>query len=315
MSGAGLSSWFVWHGRLRSGWRVALYLVGYLVGVIVTQVPIGFLYVAYLGFTGTTNLSALQTALQPDRLPLWLYLILKVAEVTVLLLFTYACSRWLDRRRFVALGFRLDRSAVLDVLLGLGLAGLQMLVVFGVEWASGWLAVQLPVREAFLQHLAGAALASALFVFVAVGEELMFRGYLLVNLQEGTTPLLALALTSLLFGVFHALNPNFGWLPWANIVLAGLAIGYSRWVTDSLWLPIAYHFAWNLSQGVIFGLPVSGVHYGPLLIVVDRSPAAWLTGASFGPEGGLIGTVALLSSFPVLWLWGRWRPESSSSPR
>lgn len=87
-------------------------------------------------------------------------------------------------------------------------------------------------------------------------------------------------------------------------------MGYGRRVTDSLWLPITYHFVWNFSQGVIFGLPVSGVRYGPLLTVVDRSPAAWLTGASFGPEGGLIGTVALLSSFPVLWLWGRWRQRS-----
>jgi membrane protease YdiL (CAAX protease family) len=285
---------------------VVLYLFGYLGGVLATQVPIGFLYVAYLGLTGTTDLSALQAALQPDRLPLWLYLALKVAEVVVLLVLTYVCCRWLDRRRFVALGFHFDRSAVLDVLLGLGLAGLQMLAIFCVELGNGWLIVQLPGASNLLHRLAGAVLAVVLFVFVAVGEELMYRGYLLVNLLEGTTALLALVLTSLLFGAFHALNPNFGWLPWANIVLAGLAIGYSRWVTGNLWLPIAYHLAWNLSQGIL-GLPVSGVRYGPLLTVVDQSPTAWLSGASFGPEGGLVGTVALLSSFPMFWLWGRWR--------
>jgi membrane protease YdiL (CAAX protease family) len=312
MHSTGLRSLFVSRGRLRSGWRAALYLGGYLLGLLATQIPLGILYVVYLTSTGVADIAGLQAALQPDRLPLWLYLAFKVGELFVLLPLTYAASRWLDRRRFVALGFGTDRGTSLDLFLGLALGGVQMLAITGIEWAGGWLSVQFLGGEALLRALVDALLAFALFVLVALGEELMFRGYLQVNLQEGTTPLLALLLTSLLFGVFHALNPNFSWLALANIVLAGLVLGYGRLVMGSLWLPMAYHFSWNLSQGVVFGLPVSGVRYGGLIKAVDQGTARWLTGASFGPEGGLIGTAVLLAAFPVLWLWGRWRQRVPS---
>jgi hypothetical protein len=146
-----------------------------------------------------------------------------------------------------------------------------------------------------------------MFLLVALGEELVFRGYLLVNLREGIGPVLALALTSLLFGLFHSLNPNFNLLALVNITLAGAALGYGWLVTGSLWLPMAYHFSWNFFQGPVFSLPVSGVRYGGLLAVADRGTAPLITGAAFGPEGGLVGTLALLLAFPAFWLWGRWR--------
>ena len=90
----------------------------------------------------------------------------------------------------------------------------------------------------------------------------------------------------------------------SNITLAGAALSYGRIVTGSLWLPIAYHFSWNLFQGSVFGMPVSGVRYGGLLAAMDQAAASLFTGGSFGPEGGLIGTLAVFSAFPVFWLWG-----------
>jgi membrane protease YdiL (CAAX protease family) len=205
------------------------------------------------------------------------------------------------------MGLRFDRGAPLDLLVGLTLGALQMALVFGVEWANGWLSVRL-FRGAELVHgLIDAAIAFALFVLVAVGEELMFRGYLQTNLQEGSGSLVALLVTSVTFATFHALNPNLRWMAVLNLALAGLALGYGRLVTGGLWLPIAYHFSWNYCQGAVLGLPVSGVRYGGLLAVTDQGAVRWLTGTSFGPEGGLVGTVILLSAFPVYWLWGRFR--------
>lgn len=77
----------------------------------------------------------------------------KVAELVMLLSLTYAFRRLLDRRDFASPGFRRDRNRVLDILMGLGLGGVQMLVIFGAEWVSGWLSVEL---------LDGAALARPL---------------------------------------------------------------------------------------------------------------------------------------------------------
>jgi membrane protease YdiL (CAAX protease family) len=284
-----------------------LYLILYIAGLLAVQVPLVILYVTFLMLRGVGEMSELLAAVQPGRLPLWFYLLLEGTELGVLLLLTYAIRRLLDRRDFASLGFRRDRGWPLDLLLGLMLGGVQMLIIFGVGWAGGWLSVRLLDGGALARELGAGLLAALLFLLVALGEELVFRGYLLVNLCEGIGPVLALALTSMLFGLFHSLNPNFSLLALVNIVLAGTALGYGWLVSGNLWLPMAYHFSWNFFQGTVFSLPVSGVRYGGLLAVADRGTAPLVTGAAFGPEGGIVGTLALLLAFPVLWLWGRWR--------
>ena len=303
----GISRLFVLEGRLRSGWRVGLYLALYIASLLAVQVSLAILYVTFLMLRGVSELSELLAAVQPGRLPLWFYLLLEGAELAVLLLLTYAVRRLLDRRDFASLGFRRDRGWPLDLLLGLVLGGVQMLVIFGVGWMGGWLSVGLLDGAALVRGLGAGLLAALLFLLVALGEELVFRGYLLVNLCEGIGPVLALVLTSMLFGLFHSLNPNFSLLALVNITLAGATLGYGWLVSGNLWLPMAYHFSWNFFQGTVFSLPVSGVRYGGLLAVADRGTAPLVTGAAFGPEGGIVGTLALLLAFPVFWLWGRWR--------
>ena len=301
---------FILDGRLRSGWRVGLYLALYVAGLLIAQLPVAILYVAYLTLQGVAGPSDLLAAMGPDRLPLWLYLAFEIAELLMLLPLTFAFRRLLDRRDLASLGFRRRQGWVLDLLLGLILGGLQMLAILGIEWAGGWISVGLPDGAGLARGLASGGVAAALFVLVALSEELIFRGYLLANLQEGIGAVPALVLTSLLFGLFHILNPNVRLLALVNIALAGLVMGYAWLETGNLWLPMAYHFSWNFFQGPIFALPVSGVRYGGLLAVADRGAAPLVTGAAFGPEGGLIGTLALLSAFPILRLWGRWRRKS-----
>jgi membrane protease YdiL (CAAX protease family) len=298
---------FVRDRRLRSGWRIGLYLICYLLGLLIVQIPVFGLYAGYLMTQGVRAAPDLIARLLPDRLPMWFVLVLKVAELAVVLLLTFLFRRFLDRRDWAGLGFHRsqNRGWLLDLLLGWVLGGAQMLVIFGIEWLGGWLSVAPHDGAAFARASMEGLIAACLFLVVAVGEELMFRGYLQVNLRDGVGVLPALVLTALLFGVFHALNPHFGWVALLNISLAGLSIGYGRVVTGNLWLPIAYHLSWNFFQGPVFSLPVSGVRYGGLLAVIDRGAAPLITGAAFGPEGGLVGTLALLVSFPVFWLWGR----------
>ena len=75
-----------------------------------------------------------------------------------------------------------------------------------------------------------------------------------------------------------------------------LAVAYLR--TRSLWFPLGVHWAWNWALGSLFGLPVSGINDlapHPLLHGTDLGPA-WLTGGSYGIEGGLACTITLIIS-------------------
>jgi hypothetical protein len=69
--------------------------------------------------------------------------------------------------------------------------------------------------------------------------------------------------------------------------LGGVMYGMAFLLTGRLWLPWGLHFAWNFVQGPLLGFPVSGLDSGGLQTIVDHGPA-WLTGGSYGPEGGLV---------------------------
>jgi membrane protease YdiL (CAAX protease family) len=80
-----------------------------------------------------------------------------------------------------------------------------------------------------------------------------------------------------------------------NIGCAGVLFSVAYMKTRSLWLPFGIHFAWNFSQTTIYGFPTSGLD--PTLhslIRLTQSGPAWIVGGGFGPEGGVLATLALI---------------------
>jgi membrane protease YdiL (CAAX protease family) len=301
-----LKRFFIRKGRLHPGWRVALYFLVTLAGVLLTQAPIAVIYVAYLTLSG---LSLETVLLEIENLPLALTLPLTIAELGVILLLTYLFRRFLDQQSFTSLGFEQQRGWLgeigLGVILGFALIG----GIFFVEWAGGWLAVNDKVWR--FQALGSALLMLlgylVLFILAGASEEIMFRGYILQNLREWPGTVLAVVLSSILFGLIHGLNPNFNLFAALNIALAGVAFCYAYLITGNLWLPLAYHFSWNFFQGPVFSFPVSGMISGGLFLTQVSQGGSMITGGAFGPEGGLTGLGAQLLGLLILWLWAKRR--------
>jgi hypothetical protein len=150
-------------------------------------------------------------------------------------------------------------------------------------------------------------------VFACVGfyEELTSRGYLLRTMAQGFTgrrvpPRYALAIavvvSSVLFGLGHADNPNAGIVSTLNIVFAGIVLSLPYVLTGRLAASIGFHVTWNFCQSTVYGFPTSGfVTPASALLIEQGGPPAW-TGGPFGPEGGLLGLLALVvSAAAILW--------------
>ena len=90
--------------------------------------------------------------------------------------------------------------------------------------------------------------------FQGFSEELVFRGYLLSNFMESMNKYYALLYNSILFALMHSVNPNFNFIDFINLFLAGLLLGLPYVYTKNLWYPMSLHFAWNFFQGPVFGL-------------------------------------------------------------
>ena len=149
-------------------------------------------------------------------------------------------------------------------------------------------------------------IVSAFFLFlsVATGEEIMFRGVLFRWIDEKWGFMVALIISSVLFGIIHIFEPNATlWSSLAIAVEAGLLLGAAYKYFGTLWVPIGIHWAWNFTQGNIFGFEVSGKDVGESLLKATVSGPDFLTGGGFGAEASLI---AFLLGF-ILSAWYIWK--------
>ena len=301
-----LRRFFIREGRLHPGWRVTLYFLVTLVGMLLTQVPIVVAYVAYQTLSGLPPEAVL---LEINKLPLALTIPATVIQLGVIWLLTYLFRRFLDRQSFTSLGFERQRGWLWEISLGVILGFALMGGIFLVEWAGGWLTIG---DGAWRSQALGPALLMlagyfTLFILAGASEEIMFRGYILQNLREWPGTILAVVISSILFGLVHVFNPNFNLFAALNIALAGVAFCYAYLITGTLWLPLAFHFSWNFFQGPVFSFPVSGMISGGLLLTQVSQAGSAITGGAFGPEGGLTGLGAQLLGLLILWFWAKRR--------
>lgn len=177
-----------------------------------------------------------------------------------------------------------------DLLAGVGVAVLLYAVGFGLSLLTGMVEV---ADVQWMPHdLLGALM---FFLLVAVTEEVMLRGFVLGRmLSEGMNRFVALLLSSALFSAMHLFNPNFAFLPFVNILLAGCLLGASFLYTRNLCFPIVLHWFWNWLQGPVLGYEVSGTDCGQTLLTLRLKGSDLLTGGSFGFEGSLLCTVLLV---------------------
>jgi membrane protease YdiL (CAAX protease family) len=166
---------------------------------------------------------------------------------------------------------------------GLVAGAILFSLVVGVLWLAGSYHVLGTHPDI---HWLGPVLV--LGVGAGVGEEIISRGVLFRIVEEGLGTWFALALSALFFGAAHLGNPNATtWSALAIAIEAGLLFGLVFHVTRSLWLCMGIHAAWNVMQGPVYGIPVSGFNQQGWLNSTLSGPV-WLTGGSFGAEASVI---------------------------
>ncbi len=139
-----------------------------------------------------------------------------------------------------------------------------------------------------------------LAVFSGVTEELLFRGVMFRLIERAGGSIVALIVTSALFGAAHLFNPDSSWTAAIAIMLeAGVMLAAIYMLTRNLWTAIGLHAGWNFTQGYVFSLPVSGGAAPQGLLVTTRSGPEWLTGGAFGLEASLA-TVVVVTIFGLV---------------
>lgn len=136
-------------------------------------------------------------------------------------------------------------------------------------------------------------------------EEVATRGWLLTRIAARTNLLLAIAISSSLFGILHMGNAGVTFLSVLNIILDGVLAALLFIYTDSIWLVVAQHGTWNYVQGNLLGFQVSGTGADASIFSFTMGDGPdWLTGGAFGAEGSIITTLVLLVSLVIVYRLG-----------
>ena len=190
-----------------------------------------------------------------------------------------------DGKRFASgfIGGAMLLSAILLVLWGLGNAA------FPGEWS----------QPRFGQLDAADIVITALLAGVC--EEVFFRGYLQQLLSSRLGIQASVGMTAILFSLAHLANPGYSWISALNIVIVALIFSWVTLRTGNLYTAIALHISWNLFQGYVYGVSVSG-NSPKGIYPVSLSGNDLLTGGEFGLEGSLATTLILVICYAVL-LW------------
>ncbi|MEO6803505.1 MAG: type II CAAX endopeptidase family protein, partial [Granulicella sp.] len=140
------------------------------------------------------------------------------------------------------------------------------------------------------------------FLFVALLEEYLLRGYLQFTLTRGLHSIYeaigtsnsravsfwtAALLLSCVFGLGHRSNPGESPIGLFAAAVAGLVFCLSLWRTGSLWWAIGFHASWDWAQSFFYGVPDSGTMIQFHLFATHPVGKPLLSGGATGPEGSL----------------------------
>lgn len=213
--------------RLALVWRLLSYLVLFIVVNLVANVA----------------RVVLQSVAVPSVICRLVFTLLYISGILGL---TYVYRRSIDRRSWQGIALPPLSKRLLDVALGALLAILIVALVFGLEYAFGWIhVVGFEAGTNALTLLVDSLLLSLAF---GVCEEISFRGYIFQNLGEGSPIWMAALVTGLIFCAFHLLEVGFdarGLSFLLFILLLNGLLVLTRLLTGSLWFAIGLHTAFD----------------------------------------------------------------------
>ncbi len=135
------------------------------------------------------------------------------------------------------------------------------------------------------------------FVFLALFEEFLFRGYTQFTLTDGIGFWPAALVMSILFGAVHLQNRGENKIGVAGVILVGLFWCFTLRRTGSLWFAVGMHASFDFGETFLYSVPDSGMLFPGHLSNATLHGPAWLTGGTPGPEASVIDFMILAVFF------------------
>lgn len=186
--------------------------------------------------------------------------------------------------REAAIGMAIGWGAVIVCVLAMVIGGGIAVVITMQRSAWGWFFADM-----------------AFFAFMALAEEVAFRGYGFQRFSAVVGSSGAAFGFAVFYAILQAMLPGWsnGSIVFSVIFSFLLTTAYLR--TRALWLSWGLNFAWKATQALIFGLTVKGISSHSPIVEGNPMGSFWLTGGGFGLDASWAACIVLLAAFPVVY--------------
>jgi membrane protease YdiL (CAAX protease family) len=199
------------------------------------------------------------------------------------------------------------RQGLGQALQGSGLGAGAFFAWLAIAAARGW--VSAPVWGWEEISVGAVARSTALLglghLAVAWNEEMVFRGYGFEVLRAAVGQRAAIGILIPFFALYHGLEA----LRVLGTAVPGATLLLLRLHSDALWLPVGYHWSWNVCQTALFGSADAVPSLRPLTL---HGPRRWV-GRPSEAEPGLLSIFIHLTVALVAWLCMRHKHRRSGS--
>jgi len=274
--------------RIKNGWlRAILFMPIWMIVMGVTS-GVGVVLIMLMnGIDMTANPNGAEALFDNMSFDSPTMLFLTAFQVVGSFLALWFMMSVVNREPLKNIGLSLENRGK-EMLVGLGGALLFIGGIFLILWTIGAITV-----TGVAGFKPGVFIVSMMLFLAAFDEEIIFRGYILKNMMDGTdNRWIALGGSSVLFALLHAGNPSVwsSWVPMTELFAAGFILGISYTFTKNLWLPTFFHFGWNFFQGLL-GFEISGLSVDSWKALVHENTGNVpdvISGGTFGIEGSVI---------------------------
>jgi len=214
-----------------------------------------------------------------------IFTIISIAIINTVLIVVWESKAARDGWSGIKEGFRgFGIGSLIGISMAVGMLGLTLLFGGGkIEFEA----------SEFSEYLIEVLPLLGIMVVATLGEELLFRGYLLSVLAPVMGRGGANLFMGLLFSIAHWSATGYNTMVSFNILIGSLVVGAVRFSRGGIPGAWGFHFAWNSTQ-IIAGVTLTGLTFNLPMIQFIGIGSDLVSGGELGPEGSIGAMIATI---------------------
>lgn len=200
----------------------------------------------------------------------------------------------ITNRNFLDYGLVWNFAILRSLGVGLAIAILSLAILFAIQTILGWVNWQ----KISLQQIMSVVLPTfVLALWVSATEELIFRGFMLTQMQQDYPLWIAAVISSGIFAVLHLVWEQRETVPQLpGLWLMGMVLVLARVIDNG-----SLGLAWGLHSGWVWA--IASIDTTQILTYTQKVPD-WVTGKHGKPLAGTFGILLLLATAGILLVIG-----------